>query len=333
MKIDYEKLSNDLNKIKDSKEWIDKYKPVTLDDIILPTRFKHLVNEWTTLTDSEDGKSKVLNMPNLMLCGSQGMGKTTLANVITNTLNIEPLFINSSVSNSIDVVRNQIAEYASYRSIINSFTNKIDKKIVIMDEFDNFTVDAQKALRGFIEQYKDKVRFITTLNFPDKVLDPIKSRFKSGTIDIDKVFYDHKQEVAQQLINRLIKILNKEGVEYDPKVLFSIVENEFPDIRSIISVAHMEFIKHGNLKNPISNVNRNQLIDVIKGGDMVKMHKFAKDHTTANRIFKELREYFVENDNYDAIILIAQKAETITFSVDKTITILALMAELRDYIK
>jgi len=323
---DIVQLENDIELINNSKEFIDKYAPKTLDGLIFPSKIKNMIREWITLKEGDS--IKILKMPNLMLIGQQGTGKSTLANIITNEIGVEPLFINASSESGIDVVRDKLTNFVMHNDINSVLFTNIDKKIVILDEFDSFSEAGQKALRGFIEEYKTSVRFIATLNYPDKILAPIRSRFAQGTIDFSKEYHEGKDDVVKQLISHIDMICKSEGIEYTTDVIFDAIKNHYPDIRSIISVLNSQYIKQGNLTERGVNIDSDELISIIKSGNINKMHAYARDNHIYNKVFVDLRNYMVQSENWEGVIAIADRAEIINTSVDKTISMLALFHDL-----
>jgi len=321
-----------VDKMKASKDWVDRYHPEDLNEYVFPEKYKQLVKNWISLEKKRNGSYK-LDMPNIMLIGYQGLGKTTLAKIITKELNIKPLFINASTQNGIDVVRKQLQEFATRKSVLAYTQNDIDKKIIVLDEFDNFTVEAQKSLRGFIEEYKDRVRFIATLNYPEKIIPPIRSRFKSGELFLDKIYKENQSEIITQLLHRIFSILKKESIEYEESVVVDAIKMFYPDFRSILSILYQEYIRNGDLKNKIQNIDSKLLIDILKKGDIRELHEYAKNTYVENQIFVELRKYFVEKGEHQAIVELARASWEISFSVDKVITITNLLLILSKLVK
>ena len=187
--------------------WVEKYRPKTLADCVLPSRLKK------TFTDIV----KSGEIPNLLLCGSAGVGKTTIARAISSDLNMDVLFINASLENGIDVLRSRISQFASSMSLTGN------KKLVILDEADNMTTALQTALRGFIEEFSKNCRFVLTGNFPQKIITPLHSR--CSVIDFTLRDKEEKIESMSLFFKRICTILELENVEFDKKSLPQLLTN------------------------------------------------------------------------------------------------------------
>lgn len=195
--------------------WTEKYRPNTLNDCILPQRIKNMLDDGVKM--------------NFMFYGSAGIGKTTTAKALCHQFGHNTLYINGSTENSIDVVRNKIAEFAMNQSILY-YDNPI--KVVIIDEADFLTINAQSGLRATIEQYAANTRFILTCNYPEKISDPIQSRFQMIDFNFSS---DEINEIKKGQILRVIDICKKEGIDIDRMAAVKIVKTYYPDMRSIIN--------------------------------------------------------------------------------------------------
>ena len=193
----------------------EKYRPNTLNECILPARIKSML---------EDGVKM-----NMLFYGSAGIGKTTTAKALCHQFNHNTLYINGSTENSIDVVRNKISEFAMNQSILH-YDNPI--KVVLIDEADFLTQNAQSGLRATIEQYATNTRFILTCNYPEKISDPIKSRFQMIDFNFTS---DEMIEIKKGLFKRVIEICNKEGMTITKEAALKMVQTYYPDFRSIIN--------------------------------------------------------------------------------------------------
>lgn len=190
--------------------WVEKYRPRTLKDIILPQRIKKRF---------ENGLDS-----NLLFVGTQGVGKTTLARILAKDFDVK--VINASLDNGIESVRNQIVNYCS-----SAPSFKSNYKVVILDESDHLSQQAQAAIRGTIEEYHKVARFIFTCNFPEKILDPIKSRLE--IIDFNFTEAEEQEQLRESMI-RIVDICKHEGINITADAIRALMKIYFPDLRSII---------------------------------------------------------------------------------------------------
>lgn len=213
--------------------WTEKYRPKSLDEMILPNRI---------LTKFQNGAYQ-----NLLLTGSSGRGKTSLAKILAS--DHTSIYINCSLDTGIDNVRTKIVDFCSTISV---FDDEVKMKIVILDEFDGVSDAYMKALRGTIEQFHKTTRFIATCNYINKIPDNIQSRFEVINFDFSK---DEEAELIASYYKRIYTILKAEGIEIEKSALIELVDRQFPDLRSTISTLqgfHAEGIK----KITLSDVKR-----------------------------------------------------------------------------
>lgn len=247
--------------------WVEKYRPSTINDCILPDRLKKPFQEYVNNKE----------IPNLMLTGTAGVGKTTVARAMCDEIGINHLYINASENRGIDVLRTTIRNYASTVSLTGG------KKVIILDEADYMTPDAQAAMRGAIEEFAANCTFIFTCNFKSKLIEAIHSR--CSVIDF-ALRNDEKAKMASQLMKRMEHILTQEGVTYDKTVLAKIIEKYFPDYRRTLNELQ-RYSSSGSLDAGIVA----QLSDVRKIGDLVKHLK--------NKNFSEMRKWCVANSDIE----------------------------------
>lgn len=198
--------------------WDEKYRPIKLDDCIIPDKLKE---EFKAFLEQKQ-------VPNLLLYSqSPGTGKTTTAKALCNELGIKPLFINASLNNSIDDIRNDVIQYATTVSIFGDG----NIKVVILDEAERLSQSAQESLKGLMEYVSKNCRFILTTNNKSRIIEPLQSRCDN----IDFVYTKTDQmKLAASMLKRVSEILKIEGIEYNPQVLAQIVKKFVPDNRRIL---------------------------------------------------------------------------------------------------
>jgi DNA polymerase III delta prime subunit len=197
--------------------WVEKYRPKTVDDTILPSEIKKTLNTFV----------QQKNVPNLLLSGGPGIGKTTSAKAVLNEIGADVKVINASKDGGIDTLRNDIQQFASSMSL------KGGRKYVILDEADYLNPNStQPALRNFMEEFSKNCGFILTCNLKDRIIDPLQSRCSLISFQIPK---DEGDKLALEFFKRAKVILTKEGVEFDAKALAAAVKVFFPDWRRCLN--------------------------------------------------------------------------------------------------
>ena len=248
--------------------WVEKYRPKTVSECILPDRLKTPFQEYVNRK----------TIPNLLLTGGAGVGKTTVAKAMCNEIGLSYMHINASRENGIDTLRTKIVNYASTVSLSGT------RKVIILDEADGLTPSAQEAFRGTIEEFSSNCSFILTCNFKNKLIEPMHSR--SAVIDFS-LRPDEKPKMASAFFKRLGEILDKEQVTYDKAVLVKIVEKYFPDFRRTLGQ-----LQHFASTGPIDASTLTQVTDVKKINELVAALK-AKN-------FKDMRKWVVLNSDVEA---------------------------------
>ena len=241
--------------------WVEKYRPETIDDCILPVLTKDV---FLSIVDSGE-------IPNLLLTGSPGIGKTTVAKALCNQLDCDWLMINGSdEGRMIDTLRTTVVNYASTVSLSGG------KKVIIIDEADYMNKDSvQPALRGVIEEFSKNCRFIFTCNFKNRIIPALHSRCSVVDFKIDK---QDKPAIAGEMLRLVKKILDKEGVKHEEVVLADLVLKHFPDFRRVINELQKYslngVIDEGILKQS-SDENFDELFNALRG----------KNFSTCSNIF------------------------------------------------
>ena len=292
--------------------WVEKYRPDTLEGYV---GNEHILEKVKIYIENED-------VPHLLLYGVAGTGKTTLAKIITNQIDCDVMYINASDENSVDAVRDKIRGFASSMGFRKW-------KVVILDESDYLTPNAQAALRNLMETFSKSTRFILTCNYVEKVIDPIQSRCQTFAITPPS-----KKEVAK----RLFDILNEEGVEFSKEELAILVNSGYPDIRRVLNAAQRQVV-NGKLKiDETSTIQANYTDDVIKvlqgGGDVKQQFTEIRQIIADSKVkdFTPLyRSLYDEIDNYasgkvgQTILNIADGQYKDSMVVDKEINVMAMM--------
>ena len=236
--------------------WVEKYRPNKLEDYVGNEHLKAKVEGYLESGD----------VPHLLLYGKAGTGKTTLAKLIVNSIECDYMVINASDENNVDTVRNKVKNFASSMGFK-------PMKMIILDEFDYMTPNAQAILRNLMETFSKHCRFILTCNYVEKIIDPIQSRCQTF-----QIIPPTKKDVAIQIS----KILKAENIEFDVKDLVPIIDTAYPDIRKVINTCQMNCSK-GVLKVDVQNLLENdykiKVVDILKSNDD-KRNKYMKVRQT-----------------------------------------------------
>jgi len=255
--------------------WEYKYRPSCVSDCVLPQRLKDFFNSIVETS----------KLPNLLLSSQKpGTGKTTVAMALTNQLNYDTMFINASVENGIDLVRTKIPNFCRQTSLSGK------PKAIILDEADNLSADAQKALRGCIDEFSNRVRFVLTCNYKQNLSEPLQSRFNT----IDFAFTDDEiKECIKQAVMYNVNILRSENIKLSsPKVILELVKQHAPNNRSVV-VLLQQYASGGR------EIDEGVLAEVSKTVDVSVIVNAIK-----NKQFKVIRETAEKfGDNADAIIV------------------------------
>ena len=292
--------------------WVEKYRPDTLEGYV---GNEHILEKVKIYIENED-------VPHLLLYGVAGTGKTTLAKIITNQIDCDVMYINASDENSVDAVRDKIRGFASSMGFRKW-------KVIILDEADYLTPNAQAALRNLMETFSKSTRFILTCNYVEKIIDPIQSRCQTFAI-----IPPSKKEVAK----RLFDILNEEEVKFQKEDLAVLVNGGYPDIRRVLNAAQRQVVK-GELKiDTTSTVQANYVDNVIEvmksGGEMKKQFNEIRQIIADSKVkdFQPLyRALYDEVDEYasgkvgQTILNIADGQYKDSMVVDKEINIMAMI--------
>jgi len=302
--------------------WVEQYRPTKIDECILPTEVKNTFKQIV----------KQGEIPNLLLSGTAGTGKTTIAKALCNELGCDVMMINGSdEGRSIDIVRNQIRSFASTVSL-----NETGKpKVVIVDEADYMNAESvQPALRNFIETFSNNCRFIFTCNYKNKIIPAIHSRCTVINFSIQK---KDKEKLAGQFHKRLSTILEQENIEFDPKVLAELIIKFYPDFRRTINELQRYSVSGkidtGILVN-ISEMNIQGLNKALHNKHFGDMRKWVVDNIDKDPtgLYKELYQNFYEVLKPESIppmvILLAEYQYKNAFVADPELNMVACLTEI-----
>jgi DNA polymerase III delta prime subunit len=299
--------------------WVEKYRPTKLDNYI---GNDHLKSKVSVYLESGD-------IPHLLLFGRAGTGKTTLAKLLVNNIDCDYLYINASDENSVDVVREKVKNFASTLGFK-------DMKVIILDECDYITPNAQAALRNLMETFSKNCRFILTCNYVERIIDPIQSRCQSFQI----IPPDRKQ-VAQHLAN----ILGNESIEFDLPDIVTIVNSGYPDIRRVINGSQRQVV-NGKLvidENTITqNDYKTKVLEILTTQDKKNAFQNIRQLLADSKVtdFSDLfRLMFDTVDDWgkghiaECILILSKYQQSDAVVVDKEINVMAMFVELIGSIK
>ena len=301
--------------------WVEKYRPQTIEDCILPESIKKTFQGFLS-------KGEV---PNLLLAGPAGCGKTTVAKALCNELGVDVYVINGSDEGRfLDTVRNTAKNFASTVSLASTAKHKV----IIIDEADNTTNDVQLLLRAFTEEFSGNCRFIFTCNFKNKIIEPLHSRCACIDFSTDR---KAKPQLASTFFNRLRFILEKESVEADPKVLVELINKHFPDWRRVLNECQ-RYSSSGKIDTGIlaqfSDVKVNNLVKQLKDKDFKEVRKWVVNNldndasVLMRRIYDALYAALTPNAIPAAVLIIAKYQYQIAFVADQEINMLACLTEI-----
>jgi DNA polymerase III delta prime subunit len=300
--------------------WVEKYRPQKIDDCILPESLKKTFKDYIAQGE----------LPHFLLCGTAGVGKTTVAKALCNEIGAEYVILNGSdTGGHIDTLRTTIKGFATSVSLTDA------KKVIILDEADYLQANStQPALRNYMEEFSANCRFIFTANYKNRIIEPIHSRCAVIEFKIDS---KEKQEIAAAFFKRATAILKQEGVEFDPKVVAELVTKHFPDYRRILNELQRYSVS-GKIDSGIL-VNMSQesfkgLVKLMKEKDFTEVRKWVAKNSDADTtaLFREF--YDTATTNMDAnsipqmILILADYQYKAAFVADHELNIMAALTEI-----
>lgn len=301
--------------------WFEKYRPKKLDDCILSKKMK----------DIFQGYIDKKEIPNLMLTGFQGTGKTTLAKVLVNELNTESLFIDCSTDSGKQMIQDQVVPFAS---TISMGENNVPK-IIICDESDGLNSSAQRSMRPIIEKYAINTRFIFTGNYVEKLIPALKSRCACFNFSYNK---SEMAEIMTAIFKRCKMILDDNGIKYEKKPLMLFINKWYPDFRRIINelqsyATGYGVIDEGILSSATKEDIADQLYPLILDQDFKKckewvMNSIESAEDIFNALYIKMNDYIKPELQPNFIILLAQYQEYSSHVMNQQINTMALITEL-----
>jgi len=298
--------------------WVEKYRPKTIEDCILPDSLKATFQEYVNRKE----------IPNLLLSGSAGVGKTTVAKALCEEVGCDYIVINGSDDSGIDVLRNKIKNYASSVSLMGG------RKVVIIDEADYLNPNStQPAFRGVIEEYASNCSFIFTCNFKNRIMDAIHSRCTC----IDFKLNGSKAKMASAFFKRVEYILEKEGVTYDKPVVAEIITKHFPDNRRILNELQRYSVGgriDKGLLASVSDVQLTDLIKALKSKDFANARKWVTNNldNDPTKIYRKLYDGLYEllqpNSVPQLVLHLAKYQHQAAFVADHEINMIACLTEI-----
>jgi DNA polymerase III delta prime subunit len=300
--------------------WVEKYRPQKIDDCILPESLKKTFKDYVAQGE----------LPHFLLCGTAGVGKTTIAKALCNEIGAEYVILNGSdTGGHIDTLRTTIKGFATSVSLTDA------KKVIILDEADYLQANStQPALRNYMEEFSANCRFIFTANYKNRIIEPIHSRCAVIEFKIDS---KEKQEIAAAFFKRATAILKQENIEFDPKVVAELITKHFPDYRRILNEMQRYSVSgkidSGILVN-MSEESFKGLIKLMKDKDFTEVRKWVAKNSDADTtaLFRELYDNASVNMDVNSIppmvLILADYQYKAAFVADHELNIMAALTEI-----
>jgi DNA polymerase III delta prime subunit len=299
--------------------WVEKYRPHKIEDCILPDSIKSTFREYVNRKE----------IPNLLLAGSAGVGKTTLAKALCEEVGCDFIVINGSDESGIDTFRNKIKNYASSMSLSGG------RKVIIIDEADYLNPNStQPALRGAIEEFSVNCSFIFTCNFKNRIIEPLHSR--CSVVEF-KIQNGQKAKMATQFFKRVEWILSEEGITYDKEVVAAVVMKHFPDNRRVLNELQRYSVSgtiDKGILAVITDVEITDLIKAIKVKDFSSARKWVTNNLDSDsasilrKIYDSMYDFLKADSIPPAVLVLAKYQYQSAFVADQEINMMACLTEL-----
>jgi DNA polymerase III delta prime subunit len=301
--------------------WVEEYRPRTIDDCILPASILNVFKGFV-----EQGE-----LPNLLLPGTAGIGKTTVAKALCEEIGASYIVVNGSDEGRfLDTIRQKVRTFASTVSLSSSSAHKV----VIIDEADNTTSDVQLSLRTAIEEFHSNCRFIFTCNFPNKIIEPLHSRC---TVVDFRIKNEDKMQMQGRFFHRLKYILDQNEVKYDDKVLVKLIQRYYPDWRRLIN----ECQRHAaggkidvDILCDIADIKLDDLVKAMKKKEFTTIKRWVVENTDNDPNIVMRKIYDILYDNLkgtsipEAVLVLAKYQYQIAFVADQEINLLACLTDI-----
>ena len=303
--------------------WVEKYRPQKITDCVLPESIKKTFIEFVVQKE----------IPNLLLAGGSGVGKTTVARALCEELHSDYIIINGSEESGIDVLRTKIKQFASTVSLQGG------TKVVILDEADYLNPQStQPALRGFIEEFHKNCRFIFTCNFKNRIIEPLHSRCSVIEFKIN----GNKNQLAHEFMGRAESILKEEQIGFDDKVIAELIMKHFPDWRRVLNELQRYSVSgkidSGILVN-LAEVNLTELMSFLKKKEFGKVRQWVVNNIDNDpvkvfrKVYEKLYEYMKPESIPSAVIVLGEYQYKSAFVADQEINLLACLTEIMSQCK
>ena len=299
--------------------WVEKYRPKTIEECVLPDALKQTLLEFISKGD----------IPNLILSGGPGIGKTTAAKAMLDELGLTYMFVNGSEESGIDVLRTKIKNFASTVSLHGG------RKYLILDEADYLNPQStQPALRGFIEEFHKNCGFILTCNYKNRLIPPLHSRCSVVDFTIQK---SEKKELAEQFFKRVMNVLVVEDVKFEPKAVAEVINKFFPDWRRVLNELQRYSVSgriDAGILVDISEVNIKELMQSMKQKEFTNVRKWIVNNIDNDptrlfrRLYDNLYDYMDGSSIPHVVVILGEYQYKAAFVADQEINMLACLTEI-----
>ena len=299
--------------------WVEKYRPKTIEECVLPNALKQTLSEFVSKG----------NLPNLILSGGPGVGKTTAAKAMLDELGLTYMFINGSEESGIDVLRTKIKNFASTVSLHGG------RKYLILDEADYLNPQStQPALRGFIEEFHKNCGFILTCNYKNRLIPPLHSRCSVVDFTVPK---SEKKELAEQFFRRVMNVLVVEEVKFEPKAVAEVINKFFPDWRRVLNELQRYSVSgkiDAGILVDISEVNIKELMQSMKQKEFTNVRKWIVNNIDNDptrlfrRLYDNLYDYMDGSSIPHVVVILGEYQYKAAFVADQEINMLACLTEI-----